>query len=308
MSLVSLIEPHLSLPSADDCQRSQRVFHGRGHAYQALSHINIDSYHQLLIITLYSEVELSQLEALSDTLLQKMPWLTHIQAQKRYLRHGEFIVLASPDGQMIEHWRAQENDLHYQLNFGQQRNTGIFLDIANARHWLQDNSDKKFVLNLFSYTCAFSVAAIAGGADKVVNIDMSKASLSQGRHNHKINDQDLAKVKFEGVDIFKSFGRIKKHGPYDVVVCDPPSFQKGSVDIKKDYSKIIRRLPQFVNDGADIMLCLNSPDLSEQFLLHQVAEHCPQCVYRGRIDNPEVFKEAEQGKGLKVLMFKYFAD
>ena len=90
-----------------------------------------------------------------------------------------------------------------------------------------------------------------------------------------------------------------------MLVCDPPSFQKGSVDIKRDYAKIIRRIPQLMNPNGDVMLCLNSPDLSEEFLLQQVEEHCPECEYQLKIENPEVFREAQEGKGLKVLLFKY---
>jgi len=259
----------------------------------------------LLIITLYKEVELDQLSELALKIKEALPYIESIQAQKRYERHGEFVVLYPQSGELVEHWQAVELGLNYHLSFGRQRNTGIFLDIANGRSWLKENSADRKVLNLFSYTCAFSVAALAGGAELVVNVDMSKASLSQGRENHKLNNQDLSKVKFEGVDIFKSFGRLKKHGPYDVLVCDPPSFQKGSVDIKRDYAKIIRRIPQLMNPNGDVMLCLNSPDLSEEFLLQQVKEHCPECEYQLKIENPEVFREAQEGKGLKVLLFKY---
>tara|TARA_B110000503_G_scaffold56880_1_gene91053 strand:+ start:723 stop:1196 length:474 start_codon:yes stop_codon:yes gene_type:complete len=62
---------------------------------------------------------------------------------------------------------------------------------------------------------------------------MAKASLGKGRDNHKLNGQNLQGVKFEGVDIFKSYGRLRKYGPYDILVCDPPSFQKGSVNIEE---------------------------------------------------------------------------
>ncbi|MGM0541663.1 MAG: class I SAM-dependent methyltransferase, partial [Pseudomonadota bacterium] len=163
----------------------------------------------------------------------------------------------------------------------------------------------KAVLNLFAYTCGFSVAAIAGGASRVVNLDMSRAALSMGRENHRLNQQETAKVLFESVDIFKSFGRIKKHAPYELLVCDPPSLQKGSVDIKRDYKKIIRRIPEFMQPNSQIMLCLNSPNLSEQFLHDTVLIECPDCEYIESISTPEVFIEAMPGRGLKVLIYRY---
>ena len=90
-----------------------------------------------------------------------------------------------------------------------------------------------------------------------------------------------------------------------MLICDPPSFQKGSVNIERDYAKIIRKLPQWMNKGAQLLLCLNSPDLDEQFLKDEVARECPDCVFEQRIANPTVFKEAHAGKGLKVLVFSY---
>ena len=73
----------------------------------------------------------------------------------------------------------------------------------------------------------------------------------------------------KGVDIFKSYNRLKKYGPYQLIICDPPSFQKGSVNIQRDYKKIISRIPQLASDGADLLLCLNSPELDEAFLLNE---------------------------------------
>jgi 23S rRNA (cytosine1962-C5)-methyltransferase len=198
--------------------------------------------------------------------------------------------------------------LKFHIEFGKAQNSGLFLDMANGRKWLRENSQGKNILNLFAYTCAFSVAATAGGANKVVNIDLSKASLSKGRENHQLNKlakKEGKQVVFEGVDIFKSNSRIKKHGPYDILVCDPPSFQKGSVNIERDYAKIIRRIPQWMNAGAKLMLCLNSPDLDEDFLKAEVARECPACQFEQKVANPDVFKEAHQGKGLKVLVFNY---
>ena len=201
-----------------------------------------------------------------------------------------------------------EQGLNYHIEFGKAQNSGLFLDMSNGRKWLRERSEGKNVLNLFAYTCAFSLGAIAGGASKAVNIDLSKASLSKGRENHQLNQ--LAKkqgkhVVFEGVDIFKSNSRIKKYGPYDILVCDPPSFQKGSVNIQRDYAKIIRRIPQWMNPGATLMLCLNSPDLDDNFLKAEVARECPDCHFEQRLENPAAFKEAHEGKGLKVLIFTY---
>lgn len=290
-----------NIKSADLLQ-CQRVFHGRGHAFKHLEHVNVDWFSPVLLITLYQPVEQSWLSELIAPLREMFAECHSIQVQHRYQKYAPIDVLF---GEEVTHTIVNEHGLKYHIHLGQSQNCGLFLDMANGRKWLLENAQEKNILNLFAYTCAFSIAAMAGGAKQVVNIDMAKAALSKGRENHKLNQQDISKVKFEGVDIFKSYGRLKKYGPYDVLVCDPPSFQKGSVDIERDYKKIIKRIPQLMNHGADILLCLNSPDLSEAFLLAEVERECPSCIFEKRIANPEVFTESVEGKGLKVLHFKY---
>lgn len=283
----------------DECQR---LFHGRGHAYPNLEHVNVDWLSPVVFITLYKSVDKGWLTHQIEHLKQQVPVCESIQVQHRYLQYAPTEVVWGKD---ITSTVVSESNLKYNIAFGKAQNTGLFLDMKNGRDWVKHTCKNKNVLNLFSYTCAFSVVAIAGGATQVVNIDVSKSSLAKGRDNHRLNEQDTTKVKFEGVDIFKSYGRLKKYGPYDLLICDPPSFQKGSVDIKKDYSKIIKRIPQLMASNAEVVLCLNSPDLDEGFLLAEVKRECPDCEFVKKIASPKVFKEAHQGKGLKVLLFKY---
>lgn len=291
--------------TSTDFTDAQRLFHGRGHAYPNLTHVNVDWLSPVILITLYEAVSREWLIEQATALKSLIKACTSVQVQHRYEKFSPTETLL---GEAVSQTIVSEQGLNYHIEFGKAQNSGLFLDMQNGRAWLKDNSAGKNVLNLFAYTCAFSLNAIAGGATKAVNIDLSKASLSKGRENHQLNE--LAKrqgkqVVFEGVDIFKSNSRIKKYGPYDVLVCDPPSFQKGSVNIERDYAKIIRRIPQWMNPGASLMLCLNSPDLDEDFLKSEVARECPDCHFEQRLANPEVFKEAHAGKGLKVLIFTY---
>lgn len=281
---------------------SQRIFHGRGHAYVGLEHVNIDWIAPAIIITLYAEVERDWLESLCHQLETFIPECENLQVQYRCRPRAPFENMKGDD---IQSLIAVEDELKYHMSLGRAQNTGLFLDMANGRSWVKEHCQGKNVLNLFSYTCAFSVAALAGGARQVVNIDMAKGALSTGRDNHRLNDHDLTRVIFQGIDIFKSWSRIKKYGLYDVLISDPPSFQKGSVDIQRDYYKIISRIPQLVKPGGMLMLCLNSPNLDDDFLKQQVKEHCPDCTLVEKIENPKIFKEAQQGKGLKVYIYQY---
>ncbi|MBD3609952.1 MAG: class I SAM-dependent methyltransferase [Gammaproteobacteria bacterium] len=304
MDVSALIE-QLDIPSAISPNECYRLFHGRGHAFPDFEYINIDWLPPVALITLYQDVEPSALGLLAQALQQRLPHAESIQVQYRHQHGGPFEVLL---GKPFEQTVVEENGLKFHIQLGKAQNTGLFLDMRNGREWVRQHANDKRVLNLFAYTCGFSVAALAGGASHVVNIDNNKSVLSKGRENHRLNQHDLKRVTFERVDIFKSFSRLRKHGPYDLLVCDPPSFQQGSVDIRRDYKKIIRRLPEFMNPGSELMLCLNSPDLDEPFLLDMVAEACPACEFIQRLPNPEIFKEAMAGKGLKVLLFRYLGD
>lgn len=295
---MQLIE-HISDQLSSDCQR---LFHGRGHCYPGYEHINIDWLPPVLLITLYKEIPRTELDQLAADLRKRFTDVQSIQVQYRYQQQGPIELLW---GEALSQIVVNEAGLKFQIELGRVRNTGLFLDMRNGRHWLREHAKDKNVLNLFAYTCAFSVAAIAGGAKQVINVDNNKSVLSRGRDNHRLNAQDLNRVKFEGVDIFKSYSRIKRYAPYDILICDPPSFQAGSVNIERDYKKIISRIPQWMNPGSELMLCLNSPDLSQDFLLETVENHCPQCHLVEKIDPPPVFKEATSVSGLKVMIFSF---
>ncbi|NQY26237.1 MAG: class I SAM-dependent methyltransferase [Piscirickettsiaceae bacterium] len=293
----------IDIPSVSPVsQQAERLFHGRGHVYPAYEHVLIDWLSPVALITLYKPVEAEDLKQLAQRLFSSIIDCHSVQVQYRYLKHAPFELL---QGDAIEQTIIEENGLKYKITLGRAQNTGLFLDMKNGRQWVQEHTQNANVLNLFSYTCAFSIAAIAGGAKQVFNIDMSRTSLTTGRDNHRLNNQDTGKVKFDALDIFKSFGRIKKHGPYDLLICDPPSFQKGSVDIQRDYKKIIRRIPDFMLPNGLLMLCLNSPELDAEFLKQTVKEECADCQYVTEVEAPEIFINAIQSKGLKVLIYRY---
>lgn len=301
MSALLQVIQHLTLPkSQKDQQQAQRLFHGRGHGYEGLHHVTIDWLAPVALITLFAPEEPSAITKLANELMELLPDCESVQLQHRYIASGPVEVLL---GKSMTDLAIREGDLQFHIRLGKARNTGLFLDMRNGRRWVQQHAKGKRVLNLFAYTCGFSVAAIAGGAASVVNVDMSSAALSTGRENHRLNKHKLDNVQFEKLNIFKSFGRLKKRGPFDLLICDPPTLQKGSVDIAKDYPKIMRRLDEFMAPGSSLMLCLNAPKLSRGFLLDYMAKLAPRFSFVEEIKPPGVYVDAE-GKGLKVLCFK----
>jgi 23S rRNA (cytosine1962-C5)-methyltransferase len=93
-------------------------------------------------------------------------------------------------------------------------------------------------------------------------------------------------------------------GPYDLIIIDPPSFQKGSFALTKDYQKILRRLPELLTEEGVVLACVNDPTLTSQFLIDGMAAEAPDMVFSHRLDNPAEFKDIEPEAGLKALVFE----
>ena len=162
------------------------------------------------------------------------------------------------------------------------QNHGLFLDMAEGRRWVRQLAGRQprlKVLNLFAYTCAFSVAALQGGARQVVNLDMSHGALRIGQQNHQLNGLS-AGASFLAHDLFTTWGKVNRSGPYDLVIADPPSYQKGSFVATKDYARLMRRLPDLLNPGGHALLCLNAPELGLAFLQDLMRECAPRLALR----------------------------
>jgi len=306
-SALSFLDSHLAsispLPN-----EVRRLFHGRGKAFEGLEQLTIDWLDGQILISIFKEVNEDFLSVLKQHIaswLQIDAWKTQVKSvllQYRFRMNSPIEVIF---GELTERQNVVENKLKFQLDLGQKQNNGLFLDMRYGRKWVLENSQNKRVLNLFSYTCGFSVAAVAGGAQSVVNLDMAKAALSKGRVNHQLNEHDLRQVRFLGYDLFKSWGKVKKFGPYDLIIIDPPSFQKGSFALTKDYKKILRRLHELLSEDGQVLACVNDPDLTSQFLIDEMAEHAPSMRYLRRLENPPEFIDSDPEASLKSLLFVF---
>ncbi len=274
-----------------------RVFHGRGGCYPGLEWLTVDDFGRGLWVVLFREPDPEQWPAIRAALNDCRPARTFACVQHRYERPARCEWLW---GEAPESLQALEGGLRFSLQLGERQNTGYFMDARPGRDWLQARCRGRSVLNLFAYTCAFSVAARAAGATRVVNVDMAKAALRTGRDNHRLNGQSMQGIDFLGYDIFRSWKRIRSLGPYDVLVIDPPSFQKGSFDARKDYARILRRIPELIEGEAELLLCLNAPYLSREFFLELVRTELPSIEVIGFLDGRADFPEADE-PALKML-------
>ena len=279
-----------------------RLFHGRGKKWPKYEHLSIDLYPPAILITTYKEIDNDEKHLLVNA-LKSITGLKFesILLQKRYGKSEDVeVLLGAAIGEAI----AVEKSEKYLVNLKNSKNVGFFLDMAIGRDYVRNHSKGKSVLNLFSYTCSLSVAAIKGGATQVVNVDMSKASLNVGEKNHTLNGIDTRMAKFLPHDIMKSFGAIARKGPYDLIIIDPPTNQGDSFKAERDYHKIIKRLHTMTAKDGIVMACLNSPHLDSQFLISAFEEHANQFTFQEKFYSSFSDMENDIEEGLKILLFK----
>ncbi|WP_298769849.1 class I SAM-dependent methyltransferase [uncultured Shewanella sp.] len=282
-----------------------RLFHGRGGRYIGCEHLCLDWFNPVLLLTSFKPLTNDELALIIDGITQR--WQTLVPNEPLNLvyqyRSGGKTMTESIAGSVPEPHIVAENGARFQVHLLKGQNHGLFLDMSRGRQWVREHGRDKKVLNLFAYTCGFSVAALQGGATEVVNMDMSKGALALGKQNHLLNGYSTG-AKFLGHDIFKSWGKLTKLGPYDLIIADPPSNQKGSFVASKDYARLLKRLPDLLKPGGDLLLCLNAPELSIDFLKEQVNEYSANLVFQEQITNPEVFEDVDPNKALKVLRYQ----
>lgn len=280
-----------------------RVFHGRGGRFAGCEHLSLDWYAPVWVLTSFKTLPDANLDVFAQALAQRHAQLASGEPlnwvyQERGHARLDTRLMA---GQVPDEHIVGEGTARYRVHVLRGQNHGLFLDMASGRQWLREQARGHKVLNLFAYTCAFSVAALQGGASEVVNLDMAAGALAIGQQNHRLNA--LSGGRFLAHDLFKTWGKISRMGPYGLVVVDPPSYQKGSFVAEKDYARVIRRLPELLSTDGRAMLCLNAPELGEDFLRTLVQEHAPQLQFVQRLDNPPVFEDIDPQRALKVLVF-----
>lgn len=300
MQLLEL-QQHLEKNSLTCNQEFKRLFHGRGGLYEGWNHLTVDSIDEILSVALYFEKENENelIEMLKEfTCNTKYKTLV---VQRRYLQGAPSEVLI---GELPEELHVVENGMKIKLNLLSNKNSGYFPDMKNGRAFVKEIAKDKHVLNLFSYTCAFSVAAKIGGAKSVVNVDMSKGALKTGMANHSLNNLDPKGVSFLPYNILKSFSSLKRKGPYDLIIIDPPSFQRGSFEATKDYEKLIKKLPQIASQNCTVLSCLNSPELESSFIIDMMKRWAPSFTFVQRLENLPEFASADEERSLKNLVFQ----
>ena len=287
---------------------AQRIFHGRGGLYPGCEHLALDAFPPVMVLTSFAPLDEAALQTIQAALAARWQQLEPARPlnwvyQCRSEGKTETRLMA---GSVPSPHEVSEDGARFRVHVQKGQNHGLFPDMAEGRRWVRAHAARHpglKVLNLFAYTCAFSVVALQAGARQVVNVDMSHGAMAIGQQNHQTNGL-RAGASFLVHDIFTTWGKINRAGPYGLVILDPPSYQKGSFVATKDYARLMRRLPDLLDNGGHALLCLNAPELDTAFLQDQMRALAPDLRFVERLANPAAFADVSQERALKVLVYQ----
>jgi 23S rRNA (cytosine1962-C5)-methyltransferase len=198
----------------------------------------------------------------------------------------------------------QEFGLNFWIDFQAGYSQGIFLDQRLNRQRVRQISAGKSVLNMFAYTCAFGVAAAAGGAS-TVNVDLSRTYLDWGRENYLANGIDSPEHEFVYGDAFSWLKRFAKKGRcFDLVILDPPTFSRdrnGRVfRAETDYGELLELALSVSSKDGRLLCCANSHRLPRAGFEKILRAKLPRSATMKHVGMPEDFPGSDYLKSFWI--------
>lgn len=219
-------------------------------------------------------------------------------------------ILGEPIGERI----AQENGLRFAIRPAQGLAVGLYLDMRDTRAWVRRQAKGKRVLNCFAYTCGFAVAALAGGAERVINVDLSRRSLDWGAENSRLNGQPVAREDYLPGEVFHWLARLEKKAQrFEMVILDPPSFataKQRAFSAARDWASLIERACGVLQPGGVLVACSNQLSLPQPRFERMVARGFANSTRRarviGRLGPSAIDFPVAPGKtaGVKILAYE----
>lgn len=236
-----------------------RVFNGEG---DGIGGLTIDYFDEYYLVTWYSK----GIYAFKDNIFKAIKSLVSFEGIYEKKRFEENGMVVDEDSYVFgrkapEPLIVKENNVNFAIYLNEGAMVGVFLDQKAVRKSIRDKySNNKRVLNTFSYTGAFSMAAARGGAI-TTSVDLASRSLEKTTENFNINNIDTKKHDIVVEDIFLYFKRAKKEElKFDVVILDPPSFatsKDNRFSAAKDYKDLVKSAIDITEDDGLIVASTN---------------------------------------------------
>ena len=294
----------------DDLTTAFRLFNQEGDGFGGLT---VDLYGDYAVFSWYNSYVYQIRKVISEAFRQVFPEVLGTYEKIRF--KGLDYESAHVYGQEApEFFTVLENGVLYQVFMNDGLMTGIFLDQHEVRGSLVDGlAMGKSLLNMFSYTAAFSVAAAMGGASQTTSVDLAKRSRELSQAHFQANGLSTDDHRFIVMDVFEYFKYAKRKGlTYDVIVLDPPSFarnKKQTFSVAKDYHKLISQSLEILNPGGIIIASTNAANVSRQKFTEQIDKGFAGRSYQilNKYGLPADFaynKKDESSNYLKVISMK----
>jgi len=234
-----------------------------------LDGVAIDKYNDCYQIQFFkpesSEFETEIIEFLKKSFKPKF-----IAVKYRFTDHSRIKAVFGDNSKTV----VEEYGCKFSVDLLDTLNPGLFLDMREARHCFAQLCKGKEMLNLFAYTCSFSVHARKNGAVKTVNVDISKKNLSKGRENYLLNELEIKQGEFfcGSAEEYVNWC-MKKGKKFGAIAIDPPSFAKNGKNffsVEKDLENLAAKAVSILEDNGVILLATNYSEWNGETLLKTV--------------------------------------
>ncbi|HHA4418134.1 TPA: class I SAM-dependent rRNA methyltransferase [Enterococcus faecalis] len=248
----------------DSLTTAYRLFNGEG---DGIGGVIIDRYADYAVFSWYNETLYQKKAELLTAFRTVYPDIIGAYEKIRFstkdLPESQFLY----GEQAPEPLLVTENGVQFATYLNEGLMTGIFLDQKEVRGRLVDGfAVGKTVLNMFSYTGVFSVAAAMGGAVATTSVDLAKRSLPKTTEQFEVNHLNLAAQKIIVMDVFDYFKYASRKGlSYDMIILDPPSFarnKKKVFSVAKNYGELVKDSIDILTDKGTLIASTNAANLS----------------------------------------------
>lgn len=269
----------------DEGTSAFRLFNGEG---DGIGGMTVDLYQDFAVFSWYNETLYHKRQLLVRAFQQAFP---EVKGAYEKIR---FKSTDLPESQHLygdeapEPLLVRENFVNYAVYLNEGLMTGIFLDQKDVRGRLAEGlASGMKVLNMFSYTGAFSVASAMGGAASTTSVDLAKRSLEKTREQFSVNGIDPMTQKIHVMDVFSYFAYARKKGlAFDMIILDPPSFarnKKQVFTVQKNYGELVADSLSIMADRGLLITSTNAANLSVAKFKKSVEEQFDLAEVRYRL-------------------------
>jgi 23S rRNA (cytosine1962-C5)-methyltransferase len=229
--------------------------------------VTIDLFADVAVVSFYRVAVPDEARGIGDALrstgVVRSVYVKHRPREAKRAANEDVSLLAPPEpivGDAVSELEVLEQGLRFVIRPANGLSVGLYLDARDARRWVRAHAKGRRVLNLFSYTCGFGVAARLGGAARAANVDVSRKVLDWGEENLTKNGLTPERFDFIAGDSFDWLARFAKKGEqFDLVVLDPPGFattKTSRFTAARDYHQLVAAAEKIVApEGLLLSMC-----------------------------------------------------